>query len=100
MPTGRSRERVDTAKALRGSLRPMMTPRLVGATVFVLLFSIGCPHTYGIGGTLDRAVLKDMVENLSEKNCPISELRDLCGEDGFEECLDDCRSQVREGSRP
>ncbi len=68
--------------------------------MLVLLLSSGCPHTYGIGGTLDRAVLKDMVESLSQKGCPVSGLRELCGEDGFEECLDDCRSRVREGFRP
>lgn len=78
----------------------MMTPRLVWTTALVLMASTGCPHTYGIGGTIDRSMLKDMIENASQKGCPVSELQELCGDDDFEWCVKNCLSRARGTSRP
>ncbi len=64
----------------------------------ILVVATGCPHAYGIEGTIDRAVLKDLIENASHEDCPEKELQDVCG-DRAAECIAGCREQLKRNSR-
>lgn len=57
--------------------------------VLFLVVMTGCPEEYGIGGRIDQAVRKDMLENLP-KRCSESDLREHCGPGKTEE---ECRKQ-------
>ncbi|OJH40776.1 hypothetical protein BON30_07490 [Cystobacter ferrugineus] len=65
----------------------------------ILLVASGCPHAYGIEGTIDRAVLKDLIENASHKQCPEDEIRGLCDGDQFVDCMADCRERMERNAR-
>jgi hypothetical protein len=64
----------------------------VGACCLWLLGLTGCPHAFGRGGTLDRAVGKDTEENLHLPECTKQVYDALCGEgrDDTPECLEAC----------
>ncbi|EPX58987.1 hypothetical protein D187_003364 [Cystobacter fuscus DSM 2262] len=65
----------------------------------ILVVASGCPHAYGIEGSIDRAVLKDLIENASRAGCPKEELQDLCG-DEFVDCMANCQMRMRRNARP
>jgi hypothetical protein len=71
----------------------------VAVWLLVLMFTPGCPHAFGIEGTIDRAVLKDLIENASRKGCPEEELQDVCG-DQIERCVNDCLTRMKRNSYP
>ena len=64
----------------------------------ILVVASGCPHAYGIEGTIDQAVLKDLIDNASHKQCPEKELQDACGLE-FDDCMADCQMQMKRNSR-
>jgi hypothetical protein len=61
----------------------------------------GCPHAFGRGGTIDRAVAKDMEENLGPQSleCTDAVRKQLCpeGQEWSEECLRVCGEQLEVG---
>lgn len=60
---------------------------------WVLFAATACPHAFGKGGTIDRAVLKDMhesVEPLEVTDCTLNTLRRICLPEKFEECARKC----------
>jgi hypothetical protein len=65
----------------------------------LLMFASGCPHAYGIEGTVDQAMLKDLIDNASHKECPEKELRDACGVD-FIDCMAHCQQQMKRNAHP
>jgi microsomal dipeptidase-like Zn-dependent dipeptidase len=65
----------------------------------LLMFASGCPHAYGIEGTVDQAMLKDLLDNASHEGCPEEELRDSCG-DNFLRCMDDCQERMKRNTHP
>jgi len=59
--------------------------------VLLLIGALGCPHSFGRRGTIDRAVHKDVMEQLKDGRCTLEQLRLYCavGMD-LEECIDRC----------
>ncbi len=57
--------------------------------VFALVGGMGCPDAFGRDGTIDRAVRKDVRENL-RKNCSEDEIEEFCEDPTSEECLKNC----------
>lgn len=65
------------------------------AWILVLLIggTLGCPHTFGRKGTLDRAAHKDAIEGIrSEEDCPpLEDVEQFCAESPSpEDCLERC----------
>ena len=56
--------------------------RLAVIMVFLLALGTGCPHTWGRGGTIDRAMEKDIQERLRQQRCHIGleKWLELCSE--------------------
>ena len=56
-----------------------------------LVGTLGCPHAFGRGGTVDKAAHKDVKEQLDTTRCNEDELKRYCGEDADEdECAERC----------
>ncbi len=67
------------------------------ACVLWLAGLTGCPHAFGRGGTIDRAVAKDVKESLEQLPVCTAELRRrLCpdGQERSEECLRICADEL------
>jgi hypothetical protein len=45
--------------------------RLVVVSMLLLVIETGCPHTWGRGGTIDRAMERDLQERLRQQRCNI-----------------------------
>jgi hypothetical protein len=57
-----------------------------------LLGVLGCPHTFGRGGTVDRAVQKDIEEWRRLGKCPPEEeVEELCEALGDPDCFPECQ---------
>jgi hypothetical protein len=56
----------------------------------VLLGAAGCPHAFGRGGTIDRAVYKDIIENLRANDCNPEKVREVCGDEFYDACMEEC----------
>jgi hypothetical protein len=60
----------------------------------------GCPHAFGRGGTLERAVAKDVEENLDQmqSECTDEIFKLLCpeGQPPSAQCLDQCGDEFDE----
>ena len=65
----------------------------------ILVVASGCAHAYGIEGTIDQAVLKDLIDNASHEDCPEDEIRGLCDGERFAKCMADCRAQMKRNAR-
>jgi hypothetical protein len=57
--------------------------------IWVLAMTAGCPHAFGRGGTIDRAVLKDVMERIRQ-NCTKAEIERYCQNIESEECFNHC----------
>lgn len=67
------------------------------ACVLWLVGLVGCPHAFGRGGTIDRAVAKDLKESLELlPKCTDQVRRSLCpdGQERSEECLRVCGDEL------
>ena len=67
--------------------------------LMLLLASTACPHAFGKGGTIDRAVLKDMEETarpLRLTDCEPKTLQAVCLPEKLEECERQCREALEE----
>lgn len=76
-----------------------MNQRYISLLSWVLLFCTACPHAFGRGGTIDRAVLKDMEESarpLRLTDCSPATLREICHPKKFEECERQCKEALEE----
>ncbi|MFE8603707.1 hypothetical protein [Archangium violaceum] len=65
--------------------------------LWVLVGGTARPHAFGKGGTIDRAVLKDMeasVRPLKLTDCEPATLRDLCLPEKLTECERQCREAL------
>lgn len=74
-----------------------MRCRYIPLLLWVLFVSTACPHTFGRGGTLDRAVLKDMMEAaepLKLTDCEPATLRELCLPEKLKECERQCKEAL------
>lgn len=61
--------------------------------LWVLVGGTACPHAFGKGGTIDRAVLKDMMksaEPLKLTDCGPATLRAICLPEKLAECERQC----------
>jgi hypothetical protein len=60
----------------------------------------GCPHAFGRGGTLERAVAKDVKENAAQPlvRCSKQVLEELCPpyQEPSHECLEVCGDELEE----
>jgi hypothetical protein len=59
--------------------------------VLLLAGTLGCPHAFGRGGTIDRASHKDLMEMLKDGPCSDADIKRFCspGRD-LETCLNLC----------
>lgn len=55
----------------------------------MLAMAAGCPHAFGRGGTIDRAALKDVMENI-QQNCTKQQIEQYCQNIESEECMNHC----------
>lgn len=65
--------------------------------LWVLFGSTACPHAFGKGGTIDRAVLKDMMESRGPPqltDCGPATLRAICLPEKLVECERQCREML------
>jgi hypothetical protein len=53
--------------------------------------TLGCPHAFGKGGTIDNAMHKDLMERLQNGRCKLRDLKEHCavGMD-IDDCLEQC----------
>jgi hypothetical protein len=61
----------------------------------VLFVCTACPHAFGKGGTIDRAVLKDMFDNarlLDLQDCRPATLHEICLPEKLKECEQQCKA--------
>jgi hypothetical protein len=75
-----------------------MDYRHVPLLLWVLLTMTGCPHAFGKGGTIDRALLKDMMENTRPHkvtDCKPATLQAICLPETFEECRRQCQEALK-----
>jgi hypothetical protein len=61
----------------------------MGLAVLVLLGTTHCPHSFGRGGTVDRAIHKDTLE-LHQADCTEEERITACEDRSPEECKEIC----------
>lgn len=76
-----------------------MRPGRVLGVVWVLLSATACPHAFGKGGTIDRAVLKVMDESSIPPrvaDCSPATLRRMCLPEKFEECARQCEQVLEQ----
>ena len=64
----------------------------------VLFVCTACPHAFGKGGTIDRAVLKD-IEEYSRRprltDCGPATLREICLPETLKECEQQCLASLQ-----
>lgn len=57
----------------------------------LLAGSLGCPHAFGRGGTIDKAMHKDLMEQLADGPCSDADFERFCSPGGdVEACLKRC----------
>ncbi len=67
------------------------------AAALLMVGTLGCPHAFGRGGTIDRAVHKDATQTARppmDYDCPVlaQDVEEFCEEAAdMEECLRRCR---------
>jgi hypothetical protein len=64
--------------------------RLAVIVLLLLVLGTGCPHAWARGGTIDRALEKDIQERLRQQRCHIGSEKwlELCAEPDDWEVLD------------
>lgn len=50
-------------------------------------------------GVLHQALLRDEIKRLAGDGCQPADIEELCGGDGFEECMEDCKKRIDERRR-
>lgn len=56
-----------------------------------LIGALGCPHAFGRGGTIEKAMHKDLMERVKNGRCTKEERDIYCAEgEDLEECLNRC----------
>jgi hypothetical protein len=62
-----------------------------GLCALSLVGALGCPHSFGRGGSIDKAVHKDVEQMLDDEGCTDQEYQDHCIPDAeSEECRQAC----------
>jgi len=67
----------------------MMRWQKAGLAILALIGTTNCPHSFGRGGTMDRAAHKDSLERF-QADCTQSERASLCADKNQEECEEIC----------
>ena len=67
-----------------------MKRALIAAWTLVLLGGTGCPHAFGRGGTIDRAIHKDVIASLRKADCTPQKVREACGDELYDLCMEEC----------
>ncbi|SET98913.1 hypothetical protein SAMN05443639_106190 [Stigmatella erecta] len=67
----------------------MMRWQKAGLAILALIGTTNCPHSFGRGGTVDRAIHKDTLE-LYEAGCTDEERIRVCKGKSPEECAEIC----------
>jgi hypothetical protein len=63
--------------------------------LWLLVACTACPHAFGKGGTIDRAVFKDMLEStrlLMLQDCGPATLHEICLPEKLTECEHQCKA--------
>lgn len=65
--------------------------KTAGLCVLALVGSLGCPHAFGRGGTIDRAAHKDVEQAFDFEECTEEEYQENCKPDHTsEKCRKAC----------
>lgn len=65
--------------------------KTAGVCALLLAAGLGCPHAFGRGGTIDKAVHKDLMEQLQGGPCTKRDIEHFCPLGGdVETCLKNC----------
>lgn len=62
------------------------------AALLVFLSGTGCPHAFGRGGTIDRAIHQDVIDNLRDNDCEPEMIMAECGPERFQHCKELCEN--------
>lgn len=85
-----ARVRPEDRRLWRGSLS-LVRWKTLWLWALSLVGTPGCPHAFERGGTIDRAMHKDLMEQLKNGDCTDIDIRRYCGVGmSLEECLDQC----------
>ncbi|HYO54331.1 hypothetical protein [Archangium sp.] len=76
----------------RPSTSTTLRPALLLAGFLLAAMMAGCPHAFGRGGTIDRAVLKDIHENMRHCSLSLEEFEKYCLIEDDERCPPSCQS--------
>ena len=66
-----------------------MRGRAIWVGVLTLVALTGCPEDYGIGGTMDRAVHKDVMDAF-QKRCTKEKYEKYCKDVQSRDCIETC----------
>jgi hypothetical protein len=62
-----------------------------GLCALALVRTLGCPHAFGRGGTIDRAAHKDVRNAVADGRCTREQYEMFCvPDDTSEDCLEAC----------
>jgi hypothetical protein len=65
--------------------------KTAGLCALALIGTLGCPHAFGRGGTIDRAASKDLKAQLGTARCDEQQLETFCGVGAdWELCIEEC----------
>ena len=80
---------VDVIRRTSTTLRPAL---LLTGLLLLAVMMAGCPHAFGRGDTIDRAVLKDIHENMRHCSLSLEEFEKYCLIEDDERCPPSCQS--------
>lgn len=67
-----------------------MKRALSAAWMLVLLGETGCPHAFGRGGSIDRAIHKDVIASSRKDDCDPQTVLEVCGDEPYDLCMQEC----------
>jgi hypothetical protein len=68
------------------------------AWMLVLMLETGCPVGGG-AGVLHEALLRDEMKRLAGDGCQPADVEELCGSDGYKDCMEDCITRMERRRR-
>jgi hypothetical protein len=70
-----------------------MNRMCAAAWLLVLMLKTGCPVGGG-AGVLHEALLRDEMKRLALDSCQPQDIEEVCGPDGFDECMLECTKRL------
>jgi len=68
------------------------------AWMLALMLGTACP-VGGKAGVLNQALLRDEIKRLAGDGCQPADIEELCGSDGYKDCMEDCIARMERRRR-